>query len=86
MTRIADEDTAEPIRVGMDMSILRHPHTGSARWAAGLLRSLRAVADLDLRSWMGPGRVGRGGPVRKLANLMIDTYWLDVGLPREARR
>lgn len=79
-----DRATDRPVAVGMDMSILRHPFAGSARWATGLLRSLRTVPDLDVRSWMGPRRLVRGGLVRKVLNLLIDSYWLDVGIPHQA--
>ena len=86
MTGSIPEKSDRLIAVGMDMSIMRHPYGGSARWTAGLLRSLRVLPDLNVRSWMGPRRLGRGGPMRRIFNLLIDSYWLDVGLPREARR
>jgi len=73
-----------PVAVGVDMSILRHPHTGSARWATGLLGELTRRSDLEVRSWAGPRRFRFGGPVRKVTNALIDSYWLDVGLPRAA--
>lgn len=72
--------------VGVDMSIMRHPFGGSARWAVGLLRSLRVRADLDVRAWLGPRRLARGGPTHKVLNLLLDSYWLDVGIPRAASR
>jgi glycosyltransferase involved in cell wall biosynthesis len=76
---------ADPLRVGVDMSILRHPPSGSARWATGLLEALARDAGLDLHPWAGLRRLRRGGPIRKLANLMRDEYWFRMALPRLAR-
>jgi glycosyltransferase involved in cell wall biosynthesis len=77
---------AEPLRVGVDLSILRHPHAGSARWALGLHRALRERDDLDLVAWLGPPRLRRGGLLRKVGNLLRERAWYDLLVPRLARR
>ena len=41
---------------------------------------------MELLSWSGPRRLRRGGIVRKVANLLIDTAWLDIGLPLATHR
>jgi glycosyltransferase involved in cell wall biosynthesis len=79
------ESGVAAVAVGMDMSILRHPFAGSSRWATGLLRALRERPELDIQPWIGPRRVSRGGLPRKVLNLLIDSYWLDVELARRAR-
>jgi len=74
------------MRVGVDMSILRHPFAGSARWAIGLVESLRREQDVQLTEWMGPRRIARGGAARKVLNLLRERAWYDIGLPRAASR
>jgi glycosyltransferase involved in cell wall biosynthesis len=74
------------MRVGVDMSILRHPFTGSARWANGLVDSLRLEQYVQLTEWMGPRRLVRGGAARKVLNLLRERAWYDIGLPRAASR
>lgn len=74
------------LRIGVDMSILRHPPSGSASWATGLLEALGRDAGLELHPWIGLRRLRRGGPIRKLANVMRDEYWFRVALPRLARQ
>ena len=56
------------------------------RWASGLLRALGRIPEIQVTSWQGPKRIRRGGPARKVLNLLLDEYWLEVGLPRHAAR
>lgn len=77
--------TRDVLRVGMDMSILQHPQTGSARWATGLLDALRSDSSVDVVAWPGLRRLRRGALLRKVANLVGDEYWYRVDLPRRAR-
>lgn len=89
MTRFAGTTFAEsagPLAVGMDMSIIQHQAAGGLRMATGLLHALRGIPDLDILAWPGHRRPRRGGPARKVLNLLLDTYWLDVDLPRRARQ
>lgn len=74
------------LRVGADLSILRHPHAGSARWAIGLFRALREDSELEIRGWVGPHRLRRGGLARKVANAVRERAWYDVVIPRLARQ
>lgn len=73
------------MRVGVDLSILRHPRAGSSRWALGLVHALRGQ-DLSLHAWQGPPRWRRGGWVRKVGNVLGERWWFEVGLPRVARQ
>ena len=77
---------SEPLRVGVDLSILRHPLAGSARWALGLHRVLRGRDDLEVMAWLGPRRLQRGGALRKVGNLVRERAWYDLLVPRLARR
>lgn len=77
---------AHRLRVGVDMSILRHPLAGTARWATGLVRALRSDDELDISEWPGPSRWRRGGPARKVGNLVRERAWFGFELPRAARR
>lgn len=77
---------ADRLRVGVDMSIMRHPFAGTARWATGLVRALRADDELDINEWLGPSRLRRGGPARRVGNLLRERTWFAFELPRTARR
>ena len=89
MTATVSEPVASdtsPLRVGIDYSISRHPQGGTLRWANGLISALGGEEGLEVVSWRGPSRIRRGGPVRKVLNLLLDESWLEVGLPRRAER
>lgn len=75
-----------PLRVAMDFSISRHGPGGSLRWAAGLLAALHEMPDILVSAWPGPRRLRRGGPARKILNLLLDELWLEVELPRRVKR
>lgn len=75
-----------PLRVAMDFSISRHPPGGSLRWAGGMLTALRQMPDIQVSAWAGPRRIRRGGPARKVLNLLLDEAWLEVELPRRVKR
>jgi glycosyltransferase involved in cell wall biosynthesis len=77
---------ADRLRIGVDLSILRHAHAGSARWALGLYRALRNEDGLELTGWVGPRRLRRRGPINKVGNLLRERMWFDVTLPRLAAR
>jgi glycosyltransferase involved in cell wall biosynthesis len=70
----------------MDLSISRHPPSGTMRWAGGLLAALRERPDIHVSAWPGPSRLRRGGPARKVLNLLLDELWLEVELPRRVGR
>jgi glycosyltransferase involved in cell wall biosynthesis len=71
-----------PLRVGVELSILRRPPSGSARWAFGLYRSLeRYGPELDLLPWHGSSRIHWGGPLRRSLNLARERFWFDVAIP-----
>ena len=82
------EPVAEPIplRVAMDFSISGHPAGGTLRWAGGLLKALREVPGVRVSAWPGPRRIRRGWVARKILNFLLDELWLEVELPRRARR
>lgn len=75
----------ERLRVGVDMSILRHPFAGTSRWATGMVRTLRADPSLAVNEWVGARRLKRGGPARKVGNLLLERAWYDFELPRRAQ-
>jgi glycosyltransferase involved in cell wall biosynthesis len=69
------------------MSILQQPMSGTARWAKGITDALRiGHPTLDLIEWRAPARLRRGGPLRKVANLIRDRYWFDIEIPTRATR
>lgn len=68
------------MRLTYDLSILRHPPAGTARYANELLAAMRATAGADeIRVTMGWPRGRRGGPLRRLRNLATDLGWLTLG-------
>jgi glycosyltransferase involved in cell wall biosynthesis len=75
-------------RVGYDLSILRHPHAGTARYAEELLRALRASGapgDMVYAS-AGLPRASRGHRVLRYANLAGDLAWWAAGIQLVAAR
>ncbi len=77
----------ERLRIGVDMSILRRPPSGSARWARGLYRALGTYAPrLTLLPWGGSARIEWGGPLRKGLNLARDRFWYDLAIPLRSRQ
>lgn len=85
----AESDRAQPprnLRVGVDMSIVRHPFAGSARWATGILTALQSEDGIDATGWAGPRRVTWGNPARKVANWALDRRWYDVEIPHLAQK
>jgi glycosyltransferase involved in cell wall biosynthesis len=81
--RIAD---STPLRVAADFSISRHPPAGTLRWVRGLLTALHEMPEIHLSAWPGHSRLRRGGPARKILNLLVDEFWLEVELPRRVKR
>lgn len=79
-------EASESLRVGMDMSIVRRPPSGSARWARGLFRALATYApEVALLPWFGSARITRGGPLRKGLNLARERFWFDAVIPLRSR-
>jgi glycosyltransferase involved in cell wall biosynthesis len=72
------------VRIAVDTSVLRRPHTGIARWVTGLTTALAASGRHDVRLAPGPGRLGRGGALYRIPNLLRQRWWYAVGLPRQA--
>ena len=68
-------------RVGVDMSILRHPHAGTARYAVELLSSMQSIAALSetLIPVAGLARGGPGHRIRRYFNLASDLIWWSTG-------
>lgn len=69
------------LRVGVDMSILRHPPAGTARYAVELLSAMQtaAAANETLIPVAGLPRTGRGHRVRRYLNLGSDLIWWSAG-------
>jgi glycosyltransferase involved in cell wall biosynthesis len=44
------------------------------------------MPDILVSAWPGPRRLRRGGPARKILNLLLDELWLEVELPRRVKR
>jgi glycosyltransferase involved in cell wall biosynthesis len=75
------------MRVMYDLSILRHPHAGTARYAVELLRAMRKTAGFDvLVETAGWPRGPRGSRQWRLANAMVDIGWLSAGALGPAAR
>jgi len=75
------EGPTRRIRVGVDMSILRHPRAGTARYAVELVSAMGSVAQPSetLIQIAGFPRAGRGRRVIRYANLTSDLAWWSVG-------
>jgi glycosyltransferase involved in cell wall biosynthesis len=77
-----DQDPLAPkFRVGVDMSILRHPRAGTARYAVELLGAMTAMAGRSetLIPLAGFPRGGRGHRIRRYLNLASDLAWWSTG-------
>jgi len=75
------------MRLAYDLSILRHPPAGTARYATELLRAMRIIAGSDeIDETMGWPRGPRGGSVRRIWNLGSDLGGLTVGAVAVAAR
>jgi len=75
------------MRLAYDLSILRHPPAGRARYATELLRAMRIIAGSDeIDETMGWPRGPRGGSVRRIWNLGSDLGGLTVGAAAVAAR
>jgi len=73
------------VRVAVDTSVLRRPHTGLARYVSGLTRCLAEDAGLDVLALPGPTRIGNGLPFRPI-NLARQRWWYEAGMRRAAAR
>jgi glycosyltransferase involved in cell wall biosynthesis len=75
------ESPRRNMRVGVDMSILRHPPAGTARYAVELLAAMESVAapSETLIPVAGLPRGGRGHRVRRYLNLASDLIWWSTG-------
>jgi len=75
------------MRLAFDLSILRHPPAGTARYATELLRAMRLTAGQDeIDETMGWPRRPRGGSVRRIWNFGSDIGWLTIGAAAVASR
>jgi glycosyltransferase involved in cell wall biosynthesis len=75
------------MRLAYDLSILRHPPAGTARYAVELLRAMRAAqAEDEIVETAGWPRGARGGSVRRFVNLGSDLGWLTIGAATVAAR
>ncbi len=75
-----------PLRIAVDLSILRHGVSGSSTYATGLYAALRDIPSLELRAWRGPMRRRWRSPIRKPFNAAQERYYYEIGLPAAARR
>ena len=68
-------------RVGVDMSVLRHPPAGTARYAIELLSAMQSMAlpTETLIPVAGFPRARRGHRVRRYLNLASDLIWWSTG-------
>jgi glycosyltransferase involved in cell wall biosynthesis len=71
------------VKLGYDLSILRHPYGGTARYAVELLHAMEASTSrgdeiIVDRAWP---RTARGHRIRRFVNLAADVGWLAVGIP-----
>jgi glycosyltransferase involved in cell wall biosynthesis len=73
------------VKVVVDSSVLRRPHTGLARWVNGLAGSLALVPGMEVETLAGPARIGHGLPFRPI-NLARQRWWYEGGMRRAARR
>jgi glycosyltransferase involved in cell wall biosynthesis len=73
------------VKVVVDTSMLRRPHTGVARWVTGLLDALDKMSELEILRADGPCRVG-GGPLFRPINVARQRWWYAVGIRRVAQR
>ena len=74
------------MRLGFDMSILRHPFSGTARYAEELLAAMTSVGkstDVVIPA-LGWCRLRRGHRVLRVVNLASDLAWTTVGVPATA--
>jgi glycosyltransferase involved in cell wall biosynthesis len=75
------------MRLGFDLSILRHPYGGTARYAEELLAAMTTCRHADVVI-TAPGwrRLRRGHRVLRVLNLAADLMWTTVGVPATALR
>lgn len=65
----------------------RAPHSGTAVYLTELEKGLRALPDLELHTTAnGSRRPPAGGGVGSIGNAAADQWWLELELPRIARR
>jgi glycosyltransferase involved in cell wall biosynthesis len=71
------------VRLGFDLSILRHPYGGTARYAEEILLAMeKASVPADrVRTYRGWPRFARGHRWLRFANLAGDLAWVGVGIP-----
>ncbi len=71
------------MRLGFDLSILRHPYGGTARYAEELLLAMeRASASADrVKTYRGWPRIARGHRWWRFANLAADLTWMGLVIP-----
>lgn len=76
------------MRLGFDLSILRHPYSGTARYAEELVAAMTSVCrpDDEVITARGWRRLRRGHRVLRVVNLASDLAWTTVGAPATALR
>lgn len=73
------------MKVVVDTAVLRRPHTGTARWANGLLEGLDQIPTLELMRADGPRRIGNGMLFRPI-NVTLQQCWYGFGIRRFAAK
>jgi glycosyltransferase involved in cell wall biosynthesis len=73
------------VKVVVDTAVLRRPHTGTARWANGLLDALGKIPAIELERAYGPRRIGNGVPFRPI-NVTLQQWWYGFGIRRFAAK
>jgi glycosyltransferase involved in cell wall biosynthesis len=79
------EQQANIVRVLVDTSILRRPHSGIARWVTGLVDALAHREGLEVIEAPGPRRVGNGWLFRPV-NVSRQRAWYEWGIQRAAAK
>ncbi len=71
------------MKVGFDLSILRHPYAGTARYAEELLLAMKGGAEPGDRlvAYRGWPRIARGHRWLRFVNLASDLSWAGLGIP-----
>lgn len=71
------------MKLGFDLGILRHPYSGTARYAEELLGAMTAVRRPSDAVIVAPGwrRLHRGHRLLRVVNLASDLAWTTIGVP-----
>ena len=77
--------SACPIRILLDTTYERHGPSGTGIYIARITEALRELGIDVVEAANEARRAPGGGGVRSVVNAAVDTWWVDVELPRRAR-